>query len=70
MARAINTILNLKDRFSQPLKKSTENTKKFTKQAKLASYQIKQLKTAATGAFTSMATDFNPRPCVRGDLHL
>ena len=56
MARAINTILNLKDRFSQPLKKSTENTKKFTKQAKLASYQIKQLKTAATGAFTSMAT--------------
>lgn len=55
MAKAINTVLNLKDRFSSPLKKTTENTKKFTKQAKLASYQMKKLSSAASSAFGGMA---------------
>lgn len=55
MAKAINTILNLKDRFSSPLKKTTDNTKKFTKQAKLATSQIKRMSNTAVGSFKSMA---------------
>ena len=53
MSKTISTILNLKDDFSQTIKKVTTNTNAFAKEVKQAESSITKLKGGITGAFSS-----------------
>lgn len=52
-SKVIATVLNLKDNFSETIKKTTQNTNAFAKEVKQAESSITKLKTGITGAFSS-----------------
>jgi len=54
--KTINTVLNLKDRFSSRLKKVSDNTRDSSKQMKLLDNHIDGFKQTAMGGFKSAAT--------------
>ncbi|BEP28817.1 phage tail tape measure protein [Helicovermis profundi] len=53
--KTIHTILQLKDKFSQPISNSTKNTKKFKREVKKTKNSIKRFKNGAVSDFKSVA---------------
>jgi hypothetical protein len=52
-SKVIATVLNLKDNFSETIKKTTQNTNAFAKEVKQAESTITKFKSGITGAFSS-----------------
>ena len=55
MANPISVLLSLKDRFTQPVKKTVEETKKMERQIKQASNTIKKFGNQANDVFKKVA---------------
>ncbi|MFW2490967.1 hypothetical protein ACN077_20730 [Clostridium chromiireducens] len=55
MAKTIQAILNLKDNFSNTLKKTTSQTQKFQRQLKQTSNSVKEMQSAILGSFGRIA---------------
>lgn len=51
MAKQACVVLKLKDRFSKPLKKAEENTKKFTKKQELAAKKVNKFGRTVNNTF-------------------